>query len=460
LADELTPLSDREMEILQLVATGATNQQIAQALVISVNTVKVHLRNIYAKLGVASRTEATMVAVREGWVEVARQEDGVDQDPGSSGASAGPVSLATAGAAAAPVEVLPPLEPAPRVSRPKRIALSIGMLVALMALVLPAVLEDQASRGTADPISGVFPTAPPGSTTTRWRTRAQLPTPRTGLAVVSVEGMLYAIGGVSNDGVTGKVEVYDPETDSWATGSTKPTPAGFVSAVEVGGLIYVPGGIDARQQALDVLEVYDPIEDIWQTRAPLPQPVGAYGLAALEDHVYLFGGRNGQGYLDAVYRYDPATDVWEARRPMVSGRGFLGAATAGDRIYVAGGYDDVAEYHAVDAYDPLTDTWSPLPPMTLPRGGLVLVAVREQLYAIGGGMAGYLAFNERFDPRTGAWSNVETPVREQWQGLGAAFVTPEIYAIGGWNDGNLSVNEAYQALFQSLVPLLPANTEP
>jgi DNA-binding CsgD family transcriptional regulator len=434
------------MEILLLVATGATNQQIAKDLVISVNTVKVHLRNIYGKLGVASRTEATMVAVREGWVEVERPEEQVDQGANGNNRVA--------------VEALPPLTPLPRVSLPKRIALLVGLVLALAAVVLPVVLEDRANSRTADPISGVFPTVAPGPPTTRWHTQAQLPTPRTGLAVVQVDGLVYAIGGVSNEGVTGKVEVYDPETDSWATGSTKPTPAGFISAVEVGGVVYVPGGIDAEQQALAILEIYDPASDAWQASAPLPQPVGAYGLATLDEKVYLFGGRNGTGYLDSVYGYDPATDRWEARKPMEVSRGFLSAAPAGDRIYVAGGYDDVAEYNTFAAYDPAGDSWSPLPSMALPRGGLALVPVREQLYAIGGGMAGYLAFNERYDPRLDAWSNIETPVKEQWQGLGAAFVTPEIYAIGGWSDGNLSVNEAYQALFQSLVPLLPASTPP
>src|SRR5438876_12220359 len=67
-------LSERELQVLRLVATGATNNQIARSLQISVNTVKVHLNNIFAKLGVQSRTEAALFAVRHGWVDVPRAE--------------------------------------------------------------------------------------------------------------------------------------------------------------------------------------------------------------------------------------------------------------------------------------------------------------------------------------------------------------------------------------------------
>jgi LuxR family maltose regulon positive regulatory protein len=52
------PLSQRESEVLQLLAAGLPNKGIAQTLVIATSTVKKHLKNIYQKLNVHSRTEA------------------------------------------------------------------------------------------------------------------------------------------------------------------------------------------------------------------------------------------------------------------------------------------------------------------------------------------------------------------------------------------------------------------
>jgi LuxR family maltose regulon positive regulatory protein len=54
----IEPLSDRELEVLQLIADGLTNREIAARLFLSVNTVKVHSRNVYGKLGAHNRTEA------------------------------------------------------------------------------------------------------------------------------------------------------------------------------------------------------------------------------------------------------------------------------------------------------------------------------------------------------------------------------------------------------------------
>jgi len=58
-------LTDRELEVLKLIATGANNSKIAKTLFISENTVKNHVRNILEKLQLHSRMEAVMYAVRE-----------------------------------------------------------------------------------------------------------------------------------------------------------------------------------------------------------------------------------------------------------------------------------------------------------------------------------------------------------------------------------------------------------
>jgi LuxR family maltose regulon positive regulatory protein len=54
----IEPLSERELEVLQRLADGLTNREIADRLYLSLNTVKVHTRNIYGKLGVNNRTQA------------------------------------------------------------------------------------------------------------------------------------------------------------------------------------------------------------------------------------------------------------------------------------------------------------------------------------------------------------------------------------------------------------------
>jgi DNA-binding NarL/FixJ family response regulator len=63
-------LTDREMEVLRLVAQGMNNRDIARTLYISENTVKNHIRNILEKLHLHSRMEAVVYAVREKMIEI------------------------------------------------------------------------------------------------------------------------------------------------------------------------------------------------------------------------------------------------------------------------------------------------------------------------------------------------------------------------------------------------------
>jgi len=68
---EWNGLSEREREVLALAARGATNKAIAKELFLSSRTVDAHMRNIFDKLGVSSRTEAVTRAVRHHWIQLA-----------------------------------------------------------------------------------------------------------------------------------------------------------------------------------------------------------------------------------------------------------------------------------------------------------------------------------------------------------------------------------------------------
>ncbi|MBK8903512.1 MAG: response regulator transcription factor [Anaerolineaceae bacterium] len=64
---DIDTLTERERDVLTLLAQGMTNKDMAQTLFLSVRTVEAHLRNVYGKLAVASRTEAVLWAVQHGF---------------------------------------------------------------------------------------------------------------------------------------------------------------------------------------------------------------------------------------------------------------------------------------------------------------------------------------------------------------------------------------------------------
>ncbi len=64
------PLSEREMEVLKMAARGMSNKGIGNALSISERTVQVHMRSIFNKLGVGSRSEAIIYGLKRGWFSI------------------------------------------------------------------------------------------------------------------------------------------------------------------------------------------------------------------------------------------------------------------------------------------------------------------------------------------------------------------------------------------------------
>ncbi len=72
--DSFSPLTDREMEILELIIEGMSNKEIAYRLGISQQTVKNHITSILSKLNLSDRTQAAIYALQRGWVRLPSQQ--------------------------------------------------------------------------------------------------------------------------------------------------------------------------------------------------------------------------------------------------------------------------------------------------------------------------------------------------------------------------------------------------
>ncbi len=444
------PLSNREIEVLQLVTTGATNRQIAQELVVSPNTVKVHLRNIFTKLGVESRTEATLIAIREGLVTVPTpQEEPVPEGP------PGPEFDTMDDSSADVHEALPPLP------WPKRVALIVSLLlVALVTAVTWPHSYTTADHPTDDMDnlvngSGIVGVA---GESTGWRALAPMTVARSRFALATTaEGHLYAIGGETNGGTTGAVEHYDPAKDLWTPLSTsKPTRVQNIGAASIGEWIYVPGGLTSEGEPTAVVEALNPTQEVWKEATPLPRPLSGYALAVYGDKLYLFGGKDDRGYVNTTYIYGTQQDAWKEGKPMPTRRAYAAAATLGPRIFVLGGFDGQREYATCEVYNPEDDTWESCEPLKVRRGGLGLAGVANQLYVVGGGWQNYVWFSEKHNPLTGEWSAFETPVSQQWRNLAVAALPDKFFAAGGWNGEYLNGVWEYEVLWHKIhIPFVP-----
>ena len=448
-------LSEREREILALVATGASNKEIAQRLSISANTVKVHLRNIFAKISASSRTEAAMYAVRAGLVQQTTvTPEIVSGEPvliESLEKLDIPDFLGNTNSRSNPEVNITEREFAGGWFTWRRaVLLVVGLLLALASGWYAWQVNSKDRLGTLASYDAV-----------RWQTLAPLPVARSGFATAAYQGKVCIFGGEQAAGLAAETLCYDLQADTWTSRADKPTPVRDVVAATVGGKIYIPGGQTSSGQATDVFEIYDPYQDTWMQGARLPKALSGYALAEHDGRLYLFGGWDGTRAVDSVYVYDPLADNWVADSPMPTERAYAAAAVSSGRIFVLGGEDERHTLNSVVVYLPGADDhtdnlWEQGPPLPEGRSRMAVATIADIIFLAGGQNSDEDArLALQLLPQAERWEGFELPVQHTWVDLGLVPAGTKLIMLGGVLDGLREDNvSSYQAIFTISLPVI------
>ncbi len=428
MAEQGEPLSERELDVLHAVAQGASTREIASALSISPNTVKVHLRRVYAKLGVSSRTEAMRAALAQGLVTLP-EEDGW---PGPNAAPAVEIPLP-------PPEIEAAVDnsrPAPAVvgtAPPRRFPWRWATAaVSLAALLIIATLLLRGAAPIENQIVTPVPTVEIDNS--RWFTSQTMPAPTAHMAVASLGLDLYQIGGETRVGVVNTVHLYDTRLAQWRQLSAKPTAVADAAAAVLGGEVYVAGGRLGDGQMTAVVEAYSPTNNAWRPVAALPQPTAGGLLLSDGSLLYFVGGWDGQTPTADSFVYDPGSNGWRALPAMTEARAFAAGGVMRGVLYVVGGLAGDRALATCEAFDPAAETWAPCPDMGQARSGAGAAVLVNKLYIFGGVAEPTATAGELYDPKVGAWQPLTIPpavAATAWRYMGVTNIESQIYVWGG-----------------------------
>lgn len=448
------PLSGRELEVLQCLSRGAGNKEIAAELFISENTVKVHLRNIYTKLGTSTRTEAATVALQQGVIVM----PGVDTP-------VAPVNenVLESEAVVAVNNGTTPAIPAAALAGHRWLNWRTGSLL-VAAVLLLVVAAAVLSRTILVPAADIPESFTPVDLGENWKGIRSLPEPRSHMASAAIGLNMYVIGGETVAGVDNQVLVYHTINHTWEEAAAKPTAVSDATAVALFGIIYVPGGRQADGQPTSLVEAYSPTNNSWHTVQSLPHPI-AGGLALSDGSLlYLIGGWDGREYLNSTYVYDPVADGWQPLPPMSQARARLAGGVVKGQLFAVGGENGQTELAVCEYFDPAAAAWNSCPDMLSPRAGAGGASVVNKLYIIGGMSAGQVVlFSEVFEPTEATWRIVNTPTlgAGNWHDLGVTNVETRIFALGGRRDAQLLAESYLYAplVYQTFIPAASSGGE-
>jgi len=396
-------LSERELQILLLVAQGLSNRQIAGQLDISDNTVKVHVRNIFVKINVASRTEASLYAVRHGLIVVENQ------------------------AAVPAPPVAPPPEPVVTIVSlppPRRWQWVVAVLGVVVVLGVGGVVW----WTTQTPVVPVI--RQQSSAPTRWARLPAVPNPQPDQQFAVYAGQLYVFAGNRS----AHWLQFDGATRTWQALTDLPfgVPNGAPLWADGAGL-WVIGADDGRG-------VWRWDAQQWQPQPMLPAGVTALSVVRVDGALLVLGQTNTVTNVLTTWALAPQAQSWQ------SGVDFAPALVNPQLVVLEGVvylFGDGAHVWRLDTAAQrwvsdrdLPFVWSSGAVTTVLGSILVIDATTPALWA--------------YVPGQGVVSKQIVPTQIA---LGRQVVTWQAQLIMPNREG--TVINVYQAVYQTFVPVMP-----
>jgi N-acetylneuraminic acid mutarotase len=302
----------------------------------------------------------------------------------------------------------------------------------------------------------------PGEGKGVWSTYPQMPIALGEVAGGIINGVLYLVGNSSSATLA-----FDLATETWLSNlAVRPFVGDHHAAEVINGKLYLFGGLGGGSEGK--VQIYNPATNSWSPGANVPFATGSASTALIGGQVYLAGGIVGSSTVTTAAVYNPQTNSWSLIAPMPLGRNHTAAGTDGSKLYVFGGRgpgsgdDNVVAigFDDVEVYDPQTDMWacsctpgSPLPPAPQKRGGMGKAPFYGgEFYVIGGettssgtGQVTGNVYNrvDVFDPATPSW-RLEALLPTARHGIFPLVYDGRIFVTGGGTQAGFSSSKVVE----------------
>ncbi len=428
-----TPLSDREIDILKLVGQGKTNKEIAAELVISINTVKVHMANIFQKINASSRTEATLYAI----------EHGIIKSPAT---------------VVPDVQVLVPQssdqDPNKLQSFLRRYWWAVILLFLLILLGSSFALSRSKLFTARAPTPDIWEIM---DFDARWQALPNLPETLTEISAFPYENNIVVFGRNADAQTISKV--FNLTTQEWSDLNPKPIWMGQAASALLAEKVYFIGGVDANGKPSVLVEVFDLRANTWEKKSDLPQALQSASAIGFEGKLYLFGGSTDKGPSLTAWVYDPSSNLWAPASPLPAERENALAVASEGKIYLTGGNAGglpLTSSSVFNPYRPKPESWQP--GIGLPEGYQIF-----NLASRGGVQYGFARDSEgrnlllQFEAGQQVWTQLELPSSvELRQDSDLVFLDNYLYLIGGIGaKGTASTAfDRFQVNFSNMLPMI------